>query len=78
MHVHYFLQHTFQAIVSTDGTRSFVTLLYQDYIVARDAASDLLGTIGFNAGDQRRNDTVARGDFVKEEFSHNNTFRIDG
>ena len=64
--------------MSTDGTRSFVTLLYRNLTRTLVVTRDILGTIGFNAGDQRRSDTVARGELVKSGFAWNNTFRIDG
>ena len=64
--------NTFQAVISTDGERSFAALLYADPIVDVDLF------IGFTSAEREfadvRNTSLQRGSF----WESTNIYRIDG
>lgn len=73
-----FLQQTFQAVLSTDGRRSFAILIYENPTNTRIITTAYSAIAGFNAGDQLRSATVLSGMIVKQNFGVLNVFRIDG
>lgn len=77
MNIDITLQFSFQAVVSTDGDVSFATLIYDNLPFVKNITSQEKATVGFDAGDQSRGDTVLHG---ADEFplTDVNTFRIDG
>lgn len=69
---HFFLQMTFQLILSSDGNSSFAALIYKD----PERMLEIPGQkqVGFDAGDRRRGVNIL-GDTMLEGV---NLYRIDG
>ena len=73
------MKATFQAVLSTDGERSFATFIYDNLDPIQAMVTiQRRGIIGFDAGDQSRSATVL--DVATQIFplEKANSFRIDG